>query len=286
MLSKLKQGTGRDRMSNGKKYPLKMWIFTLIELLIVVAVTAILISLLLPALRKAWDAAGSTTCKNNLRQIVYGAAQYSNDNQDHLLPTATFRTDGSSTNWLSQVHPYVMSSSRNVENGSQQIRLKYREISRTPLICKYARLHDGKLNSENYFPYLYQASLQININIGINGTSGIDAVDARGQVHRINHLFRLDMPYFFDGQGGDRASANGFFTRHNAEYRVSINENAGTIISAESTRANEMLMSSIANVAFFHGGVNGVSRALAKEKYYTWGGDYDLWDNHTIPLYR
>ncbi len=273
-------------MRNDRGDIMKTRNFTLIELLIVVAITAILISLLLPALRKAWDAAGSSTCKSNLKQIIYGAAQYSNDNQDYLVPTATFRTDGSSANWLSQIYPYVMSSSRNVENASQQIRLKYREISRTPLICKYAKIHDGKLNSEINFPYLYQASLQINVDIGINGTSGINTVDTKGQVRRINNLFRLDMPYFFDGQGGSRASANGFFTRHNAEYRVSINEQSGTIISAESTQANEMLMSSIANVAFFHGGVNGVTRALAKEKYYTWGGDYDLWDNHTISLYR
>ena len=57
--------------------------FSLIELLVVVAIVGILISLMLLAIGGAKRTSRTTVCKNNQRQLVLAAAAYTNDNQTH-----------------------------------------------------------------------------------------------------------------------------------------------------------------------------------------------------------
>jgi prepilin-type N-terminal cleavage/methylation domain-containing protein/prepilin-type processing-associated H-X9-DG protein len=58
--------------------------FTLIEMLVVVAVISILATLLLPTLSRARDGARIVHCKNNQHQLVMGMFMYSEDNDDWL----------------------------------------------------------------------------------------------------------------------------------------------------------------------------------------------------------
>lgn len=60
--------------------------FTLIELLIVVAVIAILLALLLPALKNATDYAKAIQCVNNFKQVILVTNTYAND-YDGKIPS-------------------------------------------------------------------------------------------------------------------------------------------------------------------------------------------------------
>jgi len=77
----------------------KRKIFTLIELLIVIAIIAILAGLLLPSLNKARQMSYSVKCKSNMRQILLAYQSYVSDWKENLLSWGSGPNGASGVSW-------------------------------------------------------------------------------------------------------------------------------------------------------------------------------------------
>lgn len=67
--------------------------FTLVELLVVIAIIALLLSILLPALRAAREHGKRAVCLSNLKQLTAGWMMYAHDNDDNICSAWVGRND-------------------------------------------------------------------------------------------------------------------------------------------------------------------------------------------------
>ena len=85
--------------------------FTLVELLVVIAVIAILAALLLPALWGAKSSANSAKCRSNLRQLGIALAIYIGDHQAYPFANDT-TSPGPVQEWFDYLNPSLSSSAQ------------------------------------------------------------------------------------------------------------------------------------------------------------------------------
>jgi prepilin-type N-terminal cleavage/methylation domain-containing protein/prepilin-type processing-associated H-X9-DG protein len=104
--------------------------FTLVELLVSIAIIAILVGLLLPAAQKARAAARRIQCESNLRQIALGVLQYYDANGGQFFlhhpfdaDVATFTHDANSfaeIYWEDKIMPFIGGTQEANERLSKQ----------------------------------------------------------------------------------------------------------------------------------------------------------------------
>lgn len=87
--------------------------FTLVELLVVISIIGVLVSLLLPAVQKAREAARILHCKNNLKQIGLAVLNY--ESSQRVLPAGGWVEDAGRID----IHPTYTGGSFNPYSGKQ-----------------------------------------------------------------------------------------------------------------------------------------------------------------------
>lgn len=81
--------------------------FTLVELLVVIGIIAILIAILLPALRQMRLRSQQTICKSQLSQLHQFMVMYCNDNRGYMFPVGPNGPNGEPTTLGTNVMPHL-----------------------------------------------------------------------------------------------------------------------------------------------------------------------------------
>lgn len=126
---------------------MKQKAFSLIELLVVVAIISLLVSILLPSLTKAKALAKDVLCRHTLKQLYIAFYNYSNDNEERLPPCSGW---GEGCGW---------------DSGYGYVNTLYPEYAETPeaFFCP-GSIHPTKSQPSEAFPcqdtnYYYRRQL-------------------------------------------------------------------------------------------------------------------------------
>jgi prepilin-type N-terminal cleavage/methylation domain-containing protein/prepilin-type processing-associated H-X9-DG protein len=143
--------------------------FTLVELLVVVAIIALLIGLLLPAIQAVREAANRAKCNNNLRQLLLAVHHFHDVNQSMPTYFGVAPPDRAGTifpwtpenrskvygGWFAHLLPYVEQ-----DNLYQKVSGEIRSANMNETICAggYVGGHPGQIIIEYYngHTYVYQ----------------------------------------------------------------------------------------------------------------------------------
>jgi prepilin-type processing-associated H-X9-DG protein/prepilin-type N-terminal cleavage/methylation domain-containing protein len=124
--------------------------FTMVELLVVIGIISVLISILLPALNRAREAAKAVTCASNLRQIGQALTMYCQDNRDYTPrflylkspdPAVTQGVTMEQMHWSGALRRYLAAAASSSAGGGSEGRRQ------TPLFCPSARANKDRILS-------------------------------------------------------------------------------------------------------------------------------------------
>jgi prepilin-type N-terminal cleavage/methylation domain-containing protein len=161
-------------------YYYRIWQFTLIELLMVIAIIAILASLLLPALRLAREMANRSMCANNLKQIGIAENIYATDYQGYFPFADGNGLDG-------------------VDFDARLYNLNYLASDKILLCPSEKRIHvDAPIRLNKYHTGHYDQNYKISGSTAFPGTRIVEIKDpsgtllvGEGYVHDSGHSYGI-----------------------------------------------------------------------------------------------
>ncbi|MHC4172243.1 MAG: H-X9-DG-CTERM domain-containing protein [Planctomycetota bacterium] len=149
--------------------------FTLVELLAVIAILALLIAILLPALSRAKEKAREITCLNNLKQLQTCAQLYSLDHDGVLLPNrfaynintqAPSRGFSNKLTWCPGLAPFDTTTD-NIKRGLLFTYNKSTDIYRCPSDMSWVQTPEGE-------SLHLRRTRSYNLSQSINGSPYLD----------------------------------------------------------------------------------------------------------------
>lgn len=213
-------GFGVNRATRAKR---GIRAFSLVDVLVTIAVMSVLIALLLPTLSHVRESTRRVICQSNLRQIGIGIAQYADEWEDYLAPSDNFEPDQPTGNQLAEMMTLrIGTDSVSKRGGWDGLGLLYHTEQLTAPEIFYCPSHYGDHSFQRYMHdwRIEQPELVGNYHyrgVGPNGAARLRSVepvrsalvtDGLRTTRDINHrvgmnVLRADLSvsWFSDSQG-------------------------------------------------------------------------------------
>ena len=168
--------------------------FTLIEVLIVLAIIGILAAILLPVFNTARNSAQATTCRSNLRQIGLALELYVNDN-NRFYPSRMLIGSPGNCGWANSVARYVKANKiffcPVVSHASYQSACQIPEdgdyLFNSPDVKHTNQLHQGRIKAPTQMILVLEGRHIGNFTYVDAGTGPISPEDLEGVGVALRH---------------------------------------------------------------------------------------------------